>query len=58
LIVASYVSYRRGDYDMEMRFAATLVILMVMTVFYGILKLKQMQTSYDARSLQKEKAPK
>jgi hypothetical protein len=58
LIVTSYVSYRRGDYDMEMRFAATLVILMVITVFYGILKLKQMQTSYDARSPQKEKAPK
>jgi hypothetical protein len=58
LIVASYVFYRQGDYGMEERLAGTLVIIMVIIVFYGILKLKQMQTSYDARSPQKEKAPK
>src|SRR6266481_741747 len=56
LIVASYVFYRQGEYGMEKRFAGTLVIVMVITVFYGVLKLKQMQTNYDARCPQK--APK
>jgi hypothetical protein len=49
LIVASYFSYREGDYHMERRFAALLVVAMAITVFYGVLKLRQMQTSYDAR---------
>src|SRR5260370_5770783 len=56
LIVASYVFYRQGAYGMEKRFAGALVIVMVVTVFYGVLKLKQMQTNYDARCPQK--APK
>jgi hypothetical protein len=56
LIVASYVFYRQGEYGMEKRFAGALVIVMVITVFYGVLKLKQMQTNYDARCPQK--APK
>jgi hypothetical protein len=58
LIVASYVFYRQGDYAMEKRFAGLLVIAMVIAVFYGVLTLRQMQTTYDARSPQKEKAPK
>ena len=58
LIVASYVFYRRGDYGMEKKFAGSLVVIMVFVVFYGVLKLKQMQTDYDARAPQKEKAPK
>jgi hypothetical protein len=53
LITASYVFYRQGDYAMERKFAGLLVILMVITVLYGVLKLRQMQASYDARCPQK-----
>jgi hypothetical protein len=56
LIIASYVFYRQGDYGLEKKFAGLLVIIMVITVFYGVLKLRQMQASYDARCPQK--APK
>jgi hypothetical protein len=49
LIIASYFSYREGNYHMERRFAALLVVAMAITVFYGVLKLRQMQTIYDAR---------
>jgi hypothetical protein len=56
LIVASYVFYREGDYGLEKRFAGALVIVMVITVFYGVLTLRKMQTDYDARCPQK--APK
>jgi hypothetical protein len=56
LIVASYVFYRQGDYGLEKKFAGALVIVMVISVFYGVLKLKQLQTNYDARC--PEKAPK
>ena len=47
LIVASYIFYREGDYSMERRLAALLVIVMAMIVFYGVLKLKRMQATYD-----------
>jgi hypothetical protein len=56
LIVASYVFYRQGEYGMEKRLSGALVVVMVITVFYGVLKLKQLQTDYDARC--PEKAPK
>jgi hypothetical protein len=56
LIVASYVFYRQGEYDLEKRLASTLVIIMVLAVFYGVLKLRQLQADYDARCPQK--APK
>jgi hypothetical protein len=56
LIVASYVFYRQEEYGMEKRFAGALVIVMALTVLYGVLKLKQMQTNYDVRCPQK--APK
>jgi hypothetical protein len=49
LIVASYVANRMGEYPWERRLARTLVTLVVVTVFYGVLKLKQMQADYDAR---------
>jgi hypothetical protein len=49
LIIASYVSYREGDYHMERRFAALLVVAMAITVLYGVLKLRRMQAIYDAR---------
>jgi hypothetical protein len=48
LIIASYVAYREGEYFWERRFAAILVVVMVTTVFYGVLKLRQMQRIYDA----------
>jgi len=48
LIVASYVAYREGVYTLEKRFAAVLVLIMAVTVAYGVLKLRQMQTIYDA----------
>ena len=50
LIVASYIFYREGDYPMERRLAGLLVIAMVITVLYGVLKLRRMQTIYDAHS--------
>jgi hypothetical protein len=56
LIIASYVANREGSYGMEKRFGGILVVAMVFTVFYGVLKLRQMQTTYDAKC--PPKAPK
>jgi len=56
LIIASYVFYREGEYGMEKRCASSLVVIMVFTVFYSVLKLKQLQADYDARCPHKEKA--
>jgi hypothetical protein len=53
LIVAAYVFYRQGDYGMEKRLAGALVIIMVFCVFYGVLRLRQLQAEYDARAPQK-----
>jgi hypothetical protein len=49
LIIASYIAYREANYPMERRFAALLVVAMAITVLYGVLKLRRMQTIYDAR---------
>ena len=49
MIVAAYVANRQGDYVMERRFVGVLVLAMAATVFYGVLKLKQMQADYDLR---------
>jgi hypothetical protein len=48
LILASYIAYREGVYSMEKRFSALLVVTMALTVLFGVLKLRQMQTTYDA----------
>jgi hypothetical protein len=48
LIMATYAANRMGSYGFERRFASLLVILMAITVVYGILKLRQMQRIYDA----------
>jgi hypothetical protein len=48
LIIASYVANLEGAYRVERRFASLLVIAMVITVFYGVLKLRKMQATYDA----------
>ena len=47
LIVASYVANREEAYSWEKRFGSILVVAMALTVLYGVLKLKQMQTIYD-----------
>ena len=49
LIVTSYVAYREGEYGIEKRLIGILVVVMALTVFYGVLKLRQMQTTYDAQ---------
>src|SRR5437763_940225 len=41
LIATSYVAYREGDYAIEKRLVGILVVVMAITVFYGVLKLKQ-----------------
>jgi len=56
LITASYIANREGEYYWERRSAGLLVVAMVITVFYGVLKLRRMQTTYDVRCPQK--APK
>lgn len=48
LIIASYIANREGEYAWERRFAGLLVVAMVTTVFYGVLKLRRMQATYDA----------
>ncbi len=47
LIVASYYFYRENDYSLEKRFDGILVVIMAITALYGVLKLKQMQTTFD-----------
>jgi hypothetical protein len=48
LIIAGYVSNRQGAYVAERIFDGILVGAMAITVFYGVLKLRQMQVTYDA----------
>ena len=49
LIVAGYVANREGAYGVEKRFVGALVVAMALTVLYGVLKLRQMQTIFDAQ---------
>jgi hypothetical protein len=48
LIVGGYYFYREGDYLMEKRIEALLVVVMAIVVIHGVLKLIRMQTAYDA----------
>jgi hypothetical protein len=48
LIVTSYVAYRFGHYTQERMLVGLLVITMAITVFHGVLKLRRMQTEFDA----------
>jgi hypothetical protein len=48
LMMASYVAFRAGHYEVERRIAASLVVTMALTVLYGVLKLRKMQATYDA----------
>jgi hypothetical protein len=54
LIIASYVANREAAYDWERKFAGLLVLAMAAAVFYGVLKLRQMQADYARRSPPKE----
>jgi hypothetical protein len=54
LIIAGYVANREGAYGMERALTGLLILGMGATVFFGILKLKQMQTDYTMRSPPKE----
>ena len=58
LILASYLANREGDYYVERKVSGILIIIMVVTVLYGILKLRHMQNTYDTLSPPKIKAPK
>jgi hypothetical protein len=49
LIIASTAANRRAAYVAERRIVGLLVLAMAATVFYGILKLRQMQADYDLR---------
>ena len=49
LIVAGYVANREGAYGIEKKFVGSLVVAMALTVLYGVLKLRQMQTTFDAQ---------
>jgi len=54
LIIATYVANREAAYDWERKFAGLLVLAMVVAVFYGVLKLRQMQADYARRLPPKE----
>lgn len=56
LIVATYAANRLAAYGAEKTLVGLLVLTMAITVFYGVLKLRQMQRIYDAHS--PPKAPK
>jgi hypothetical protein len=49
LIGAGYIANREAEYGLEKKFSGALVIIMAITVFYGVLKLRRMQASYDAQ---------
>lgn len=49
MIVVAYVFNRLSDFGAERKVVSLLVIGMVVAVFYGVLKLKRMQTDYDTR---------
>jgi hypothetical protein len=48
LIIASYIANRQGVFGVEKTLVGVLVVVMAITVFYGVLELKRMQTTYDA----------
>ena len=54
LIIASYVGNRLGNFPLEKAMGGLLVLGMAVTVFYGVLKLRQMQADYDLRCPAKE----
>jgi hypothetical protein len=55
LIIASYVGNRMGNFTLERALSGALVIAMALIVFYGVLKLRQMQALYDEHAPAKAK---
>lgn len=49
LIIAAYVANRQASFHVERLVTGALVLGMAALVFYGVLKLKAMQTDYDLR---------
>jgi hypothetical protein len=49
LIVSAYVANREESFGVEKTLVGLLVVIMAATVFYGVLKLRQMQATYDER---------
>ena len=58
LIVASYAANRSGAFLDERHLVGALVVIMAITVLYGVLKLRQMQATFDANVPPKEKKDK
>jgi hypothetical protein len=54
LIIAAYIANREAEYSWERKFSGLLVLAMAATVFYGVLKLRQMQLDYTRRCPPKE----
>jgi hypothetical protein len=48
LIIAGYIANLKEAYFFERKFDGALVVAMALTVLYGVLKLKRLQTIYDA----------
>ncbi|WP_260738347.1 hypothetical protein [Tunturiibacter lichenicola] len=48
LIIGGYIANLEGAYYFERKFDGALIAAMAITVFYGVLKLKRLQTTYDA----------
>ena len=48
LIIGGYISNLKDAFDFERKFDGALVAAMTITVFDGVLKLKRLQTAYDA----------
>jgi hypothetical protein len=47
LIVSAFAANRSGNFGAEKALVGTLIAAMVLLVFYGVLKLRQMQQRYD-----------
>jgi hypothetical protein len=58
LILGSTWANRVGQYELEKTLVSVLVIAMALTVFYGVLKLRQMQATFDANAPHKDKESK
>jgi len=54
LIIAAYVANRQANFAVEKAMGGLLVVGMAATVFYGVLKLRQMQADFDRRCPTKE----
>ena len=54
LIIAGYATNRHGEYVAERWVDAVLLTGLIITVFYGVLKLRRMQADYDLRRPPKE----